>query len=132
MGDANRRGTREERIKQAEAMPAKSRKMTKREEREIINQTVNEYVGKVFNGMFGASMRCHECNQYKPDRCTCNKDPELKGVQGGNCNRTACQQPGATWYNKGTYKYYCAKCAEMINREPCEDGTLPCTQPIFQ
>lgn len=37
-----------------------------------------------------------------------------KGTKGGNCNRTACQQPGADFYNKSTRAYYCRKCAEMI------------------
>ena len=42
-------------------------------------------------------------------------DPALKGKKDGNCNVTACQQPGATWYNKSTQKYYCTKCADQIN-----------------
>ena len=31
-------------------------------------------------------------------------DPSLKGVFLGNCNRTACQKPIATWYNSSTEK----------------------------
>ena len=27
------------------------------------------------------------------------ENKELKGVFKGNCNRTACQKPGAMWYN---------------------------------
>lgn len=42
---------------------------------------------------------------------------ELKGVEGGNCNRTACQQPGAVWYNESTQKYYCRICAITIQQE---------------
>jgi hypothetical protein len=42
-------------------------------------------------------------------------DPALKGKQGGNCNRTACQAPGATYYNPYTYAYYCPACARMLN-----------------
>lgn len=38
-----------------------------------------------------------------------------KGLKNGSCNLTACQQPGATWYNKSTQKYYCAACAKEIN-----------------
>jgi hypothetical protein len=38
-----------------------------------------------------------------------------KGVEGGNCNRTACQAPGATFYNASTMKWYCPKCYEKIN-----------------
>ena len=61
----------------------------------------------------GEMLRCPVCNRYKPDRCTCNK-PD-KGELGGSCNRTACQQPGAAWYNHATRKYYCATCAELLN-----------------
>lgn len=44
------------------------------------------------------------------------KNPEeLKGAFNGNCNRTACQQPGAVWYNHSTEAYYCSKCAKLIN-----------------
>lgn len=41
--------------------------------------------------------------------------PRLKGMKNGNCNRTACQKPGAVYYNHSTEKYYCAECATMIN-----------------
>lgn len=70
--------------------------------------------------MFGATLRCKKCNKYKTDRCVCDNDSLLKGVFEGTCNRTACQQPNATWYNKGSYKYYCQKCATMINQPPGE------------
>ena len=63
----------------------------------------------------GESMRCKSCGQYKPDGCICNK-PD-KGEKGGSCNRTACQQPNADYYNKATQKYYCYTCAEAINYE---------------
>lgn len=43
-------------------------------------------------------------------------DPKLKGVKGGNCNRTACQKPVANWYNHSTRMYYCKSCAMKINR----------------
>ena len=45
-------------------------------------------------------------------------DAKLKGIQGGNCNRTACQLPGANWYNKSTRAYYCPQCAKDINSYP--------------
>ncbi|MNU19512.1 hypothetical protein D3C71_77410 [compost metagenome] len=34
----------------------------------------------------------------------------LKGKQGENCNRTACQAAGAFFRNNGTRKYYCIDC----------------------
>jgi len=44
-------------------------------------------------------------------------DPALKGVEGGNCNRTACQGPNAVWYNRSTKKFYCRNCALTIQQE---------------
>ena len=40
-----------------------------------------------------------------------------KGLKNGSCNRTACQKPGANYFNKSTRCYYCAECAERINWE---------------
>lgn len=39
-----------------------------------------------------------------------------KGKLNGKCNRTACQQPGAVYYNHSTRAYYCAECADLINK----------------
>jgi hypothetical protein len=44
-------------------------------------------------------------------------DPKLKGVKGGNCNRTHCQLPGANWYNHGSLAYYCESCAWDLNHD---------------
>lgn len=38
-----------------------------------------------------------------------------KGKKGGRCNVTACQQPGAWYFNKSTRAYYCQDCAREIN-----------------
>lgn len=40
---------------------------------------------------------------------------EGKGLKGQRCNRTACQAPGAYWYNHSTRAYYCGTCADLIN-----------------
>lgn len=40
--------------------------------------------------------------------------PTQKGEIYGRCNVTACQGPDAFFFNKGTRKYYCAKCAAVI------------------
>ena len=39
-----------------------------------------------------------------------------KGLFNGSCNRTACQKPGALFYNHSTRLYYCPSCAQMINQ----------------
>jgi hypothetical protein len=52
-------------------------------------------------------------------------DPALKGKKDGNCNVTACQQPGATWWNVGSKAYYCEGCATMINIDACERFKQP-------
>ncbi len=38
-----------------------------------------------------------------------------KGDYQGECFRTACSNPNAIFYNKGTQKYYCSHCAKKIN-----------------
>lgn len=43
-------------------------------------------------------------------------DPRLKGVRYGNCNRTACQRPGANGWHTGTHAWYCPDCTYEINR----------------
>ena len=43
------------------------------------------------------------------------KDNPEKGKKRGRCNVTACQSPGANYYNKSTKKYYCRHCADQIN-----------------
>jgi hypothetical protein len=40
-----------------------------------------------------------------------------KGEKAGSCNRRACQKPGAVFYNRGSYAYYCRSCADLINGE---------------
>lgn len=39
------------------------------------------------------------------------------GAYGGLCNRTACREPGARWWNSSTRKFYCVMCASRINLE---------------
>lgn len=34
-----------------------------------------------------------------------------KGKLRGSCNVTACQRPGAAWFNTSTRAYYCQPCA---------------------
>ncbi|SCW95463.1 hypothetical protein [Ancylobacter rudongensis] len=42
-------------------------------------------------------------------------DSPLKGALNGNCNLSACQRPGAAYFNTSTRAYYCRSCAESIN-----------------
>ena len=79
--------------------------------------------------MFGATLRCKTCYQYTPDRCICGKDVALKGIKNGNCNRLTCQHPGATWFNKGSAKYYCSACANSINQS-CPANDLLCFEDL--
>ena len=39
----------------------------------------------------------------------------MKGNYNQECNRTACKNLRAVFYNKSTQKYYCASCAKLIN-----------------
>jgi len=45
-----------------------------------------------------------------------------KGKKGRNCNVTACQQLGATWYNRVMKAWYCPRCAREINLWSVKDG----------
>lgn len=54
---------------------------------------------------------------------------ERKGQYLGACNRSACLAPGAAWYNRGSYAFYCAACARMLNHanrhdEFCKEAQL--------
>lgn len=48
----------------------------------------------------------------------------MKGIKNGNCNRTACQKPIASYYNHSTEKWYCADCATLINNANPESYRL--------
>lgn len=39
----------------------------------------------------------------------------MKGHFGQECNRTACNELFAFYFNHSTRKYYCVKCARLIN-----------------
>lgn len=41
--------------------------------------------------------------------------PKNKGQFNGSCNRRQCLEPGASWYNRGSYAFYCEDCAHMLN-----------------
>lgn len=55
--------------------------------------------------------------------------PKDKGKYKGACNRSACLRYPATWYNRGSYAFYCASCGRMLNdsnnaQEFCKDEPL--------
>lgn len=50
-----------------------------------------------------------------------------KGKRLGSCNVTACQRPGAYWYNKVMNAWYCTSCAREINYRPLDDGSYLCS-----
>lgn len=41
-------------------------------------------------------------------------DKTDKGQENGSCNRSACQKPGAIWYNHGSHAWYCEGCRRDI------------------
>jgi hypothetical protein len=47
------------------------------------------------------------------------------GTYGGLCNRKACREPGARWWNSSTRKFYCVMCASRINMECRRFGEEP-------
>lgn len=56
--------------------------------------------------------------------------PADAGHYGGTCFYSACLRPNsATWYNRGSMKFYCRACAAMLshanrNDEFCKDEPL--------
>ncbi len=44
-------------------------------------------------------------------------DKPDKGQLGGSCNRTRCQAPDAVYFNHGSRSFYCADCADDLNRD---------------
>ncbi|QIG75725.1 hypothetical protein EVC20_154 [Rhizobium phage RHph_Y2_17_1] len=54
---------------------------------------------------------------------------ETKGrVFNGECNRAACNNWRATYYNVGTYSYYCRPCGWAINEAPQGRGKPLCIE----
>lgn len=46
----------------------------------------------------------------------------MKGDHNELCNRTACSNRPATYYNHSTQKYYCISCAARINEYNATDA----------
>lgn len=65
-------------------------------------------------------------------------DKSDKGKEGGSCNRTYCQDPGAVWYNHGSHAWYCPSCRAQIendsfNRRDWAQNWYPKVQhPMFE
>lgn len=54
-----------------------------------------------------------------PQKYPNHANKEKGSVFGGVCNRTACSEFPAVFYNKGTFGYYCVPCGRAINgRDP--------------
>lgn len=49
----------------------------------------------------------------------------MKGDYGDECNRTACKQGEAVFYNHVTQRYYCSWCAGQINASAKQSGMSP-------
>lgn len=45
-----------------------------------------------------------------------------KGAYSGECNRGACQQKPANYWNPHTERFYCVHCARKINEWLAKDG----------
>lgn len=56
-----------------------------------------------------------QANNPKPLDYGRTKHKANKGLLNGSCNREACQAPGANFFNYGTERYYCRRCADDLN-----------------
>lgn len=45
-----------------------------------------------------------------------------KGLFNGSCNRSACTNINASWFNHSTRMYYCTSCARMLNEANYSDA----------
>jgi len=54
-----------------------------------------------------------------------------KGSYNGECNRGACTNKHAYWYNDPMYKYYCIACARMINESSNQSGMGDICTPVY-
>lgn len=76
----------------------------------------------------------HGYPQWSPNIILKNGRHPLAGEYKELCFRTVCQRPNATWWNRGSYSYYCEDCARMLNRENSrfgekwEDGRPMCVE----
>ena len=52
-----------------------------------------------------------------------------KGEKHGTCNRGACNNTNALWWNRSTERYYCKPCARRIMSYPENAGLLTVTEP---
>lgn len=77
-------------------------------------------MGKYSRNLFTTGRRDAMRGLYSTEapKAPAKPDPNLKGKRGGNCNRTACQAPGAFAWSLNNHAYYCDDCARMLNWEP--------------
>ena len=66
-------------------------------------------------GLPVAAHRMRRMDHVTVDRGYTGPNKPDKGLEDGSCNRTACQAPGATWFNHSTRAWYCRPCAHLIN-----------------
>lgn len=65
-------------------------------------------------------------------------DKADKGKEGGSCNRSLCQDPGAIWYNHGSHAWYCPSCRDTIEFDSFNlahwrrDFEPKCGHPMFE
>lgn len=55
--------------------------------------------------------------------------PKDKGIFNGACNRQACLSYPATWYNRGSYAFYCEDCGRLLNHDNRNDEFCK-TEPL--
>jgi len=69
------------------------------------------------DGSYVSPEGVHMSKAYMDNLQTDKPELEGKGEKGKLCNRTACQAPGAYWYNHSTQAFYCGTCADLINQD---------------
>lgn len=84
---------------------------------------VEQVVGRMMNGLIDEIREMEGVTTEKvlphARKYPQHADTEKGSVYAGVCNRTACNEVPAVFYNKGTFGYYCVPCGRAINgRDP--------------
>lgn len=84
---------------------------------DLVARQSNPAVGYQADGSYIDPNGVHMSKSYRDNLQVDKPIQHGKGVKGQLCNRSACQSPGAYWFNHSTRAYYCGTCADLINRD---------------
>jgi hypothetical protein len=81
----------------------------------VMAMDASDLAGPVWQRMPAPALR----RGYSPDA------RPMKGEHGGECQRIACDNSNARWFNETNGRYYCASCARTFNEVSRLHGQEP-------